>query len=131
MEKKMKRHKDPRIQFVGIRDTEEPYAFLENDGDISFYSWLSGKERRIIGNILKDGFQLVKEQLKEVQKKSWEFDEKTEDEFIEATGDMPLWARMSKGNYFIEELEELDPETLDKVVDLAELWEDRIKKLRN
>lgn len=121
-EQEMKKHDDKRIQFVGRRDTSGPYAFLDNCGNISYYTWLSGRERRVAGNIIKEGYQSIKERLQEVHDKGWEFDNKTEDEFWWATvGDMPIWARLWDGNYFQEEIEEIDPRFLDDVVKLSEL----------
>jgi MoaA/NifB/PqqE/SkfB family radical SAM enzyme len=81
VEQKMKKHDDLRIQFVGRRDKSEPYAFLDNYGNVSYYMWLSGRERRVIGNIITDDYQSIQKHLQEVRNKDWEFDERTEDEF--------------------------------------------------
>jgi MoaA/NifB/PqqE/SkfB family radical SAM enzyme len=50
MEQRMSKHNDRRIQFVGRRDISQPYMFLENSGDVSYYNWLSMGERRALGN---------------------------------------------------------------------------------
>jgi MoaA/NifB/PqqE/SkfB family radical SAM enzyme len=121
-EQKMKQRDDPRIQFVGRRDISEPYAFLDNSGNISNYSWFSGRERRVIGNIMKDGFQAVKKRLQEVDQKGWELDEKTEEDFLFAIiGERPIWARLWDGSYSFEEVEEINPKFIDDVKALAEL----------
>ncbi|MBU1136211.1 MAG: radical SAM protein [Nanoarchaeota archaeon] len=121
-EQEMKKHNDRRIQFVSRRDVSKPYAFLDNCGDVSYYTWLSGRERRVAGNIIRDGYQTIQKYLQEVHDKGCEFDDKTEDEFWWASfGDMPIWARLLGGNYFHEELEKIDPDFLDDVVELSEL----------
>jgi len=130
MEQHMKKHKDKRIQFVGIRDYSRPnYAFLDNSGDVSFYSWFSYRERRVIGNILRDGFSFVKQKFQELEEKGWEFDDKGEDEFINALYDRPLWARAWDGNYDFEELEEMNGQYYDSFNHLVELYNEREKQL--
>lgn len=130
-EQQMKKHNDERIQFVGRGDTPEPYAFLDNCGDVRYYTWLSGRERRVAGNIIRDGYQTIQDRLKEVHEKDWEFDDKTEDEFWWATvGNMPIWARLWDGNYLQEEVEEIHPDFLDDVVSLSELHKKKQKHLK-
>jgi MoaA/NifB/PqqE/SkfB family radical SAM enzyme len=126
-EQQMKKHNDKRIKFVGRRDTSEPYAFLDNCGNVSYYTWLSQGERRIIGNIISDSYQTIRERLQEVHDKDWEFDNKTEDEFWWATvGNMPIWARLWDGTYFHEEIEKIKPAFLDDVIALSELHTKRV-----
>lgn len=126
-EQEMKKHADSRIQFVGRRDTSEPYIFLDNYGNVSYYTWLSGKERRVAGNIINDGYQTIQKCLQEIHDKDWEFDNKSEDEFWWATvGNMPIWVRLWDGNYFQEEFEEIQPDFLDDVVSLSELYTRRV-----
>jgi len=57
--RRMRRYKDPRIQFAPIAGVEEPYMFLDNAGDITTYDCLSGTRRIEFGNILQDGFDNV------------------------------------------------------------------------
>ena len=123
MEQEMPKHE--HIQFVGLRDYKRPYAFLDNSGDVSFYAWFSGRERRVLGNIIKDGFSFVKERLKEVHEKAWAFDNESEDEFVNATMDRPVWARLDEGNYCDEEIEEIDEDYIEDVEHLAELHRER------
>lgn len=112
---------DPRVKFVGQRDTPIPYAFMDNRGDISSYTWLSGNKRRVIGNI-SEGYDKIVSYLTEIHEKDWELDDQTQDEFWVATvGDMPLWARLWDGSYFFEEIEEVSPDYLEKVAFLAKL----------
>lgn len=126
MEQQMKQHKDGRIQFVAIRDAESPYAFLDNSGDVRFYTWFSDIERRVLGNIIWDGFPFVKERLQEVHEKGWEFDATTQNEFINATaGDMPIWTRLWDGSYCDEEVELIDKRFYDEISNLAGIYEKR------
>ncbi|MBL7160615.1 MAG: radical SAM protein [Candidatus Aenigmarchaeota archaeon] len=121
-EQRMKKLGDSRIQFVGRNDTPEPYAFLDSCGNISYYTWLSQGERRIVGNILSDGYQTIQKRLQEIHDRDWGFDDKTEDEFWWATvGNMPIWARLRDGSYSHEELEKVEAGFLDDVMVLSEL----------
>jgi MoaA/NifB/PqqE/SkfB family radical SAM enzyme len=109
-EEEIRRHRDQRVQFVGIRDGKTPYAFLENSGEITYYTWFSCDERRSAGNILTDGFSSVMQRLREVEEKGWELDEDSEKDFNEATfGDVPLWARIHDGTFSYDELDEIRP----------------------
>jgi len=121
-EENMRQYNDERIQFVGVRDTPTPYAFLDNSGDISFYTWSSGRKRRVLGNMIKDDFSVIRKRLKEVHESRWDFDEQTEDELITAMNDKPIWARLFDGNFFIEEIEEISPEHHKTVAHLRDLY---------
>lgn len=121
-EQEMKKYNDSRVQFVGRRDAPEPYAFMDNSGDVSYYTWLSRKERRVIGNIMRDGYRTIRKRLQEVHEKDREFDDKTYDEEWWAdVGDMPLWARLWDGSYFPQEIEKIKPKFWGAVKELSEL----------
>lgn len=122
MEQKMKLNDDERIQFIGIRDTLEPYFFLDNLGSVSYYAWLSLRKRRVIGNIINDGSHAIRERLQEVHDKDLEFDDISEEEFRAALfGDVPLWGRLWDGSYSQEEINVIKPEFYDVFMALAEL----------
>ncbi|MBU1199462.1 MAG: radical SAM protein [Nanoarchaeota archaeon] len=129
MEEQMKKNNDKRIQFVGIRDFSKPvYVFLDNSGDIRFYSWFSDRARRVIGNILTEGFSVVRSKLEEQAEKGWTYDGKGEDEFINAKCNRELWARYYEGAFDIEEIEMIQPEYLDKFYHLVDLFNKREQK---
>jgi MoaA/NifB/PqqE/SkfB family radical SAM enzyme len=131
MEQRMKLNDDERIKFVGIRDTPEPYFFLDNLGGVSYYTWLSLTKRRVAGNIIKDGFQAVRERLQEVHDKDSEFDDESAEGFNAATcGDLPPWARYDEGNFSYEELEAMRPEFDGVFMALAKLYNKRTRKNR-
>ncbi len=122
MEERMAQLGDNRIQFVARKDGEkEPYAFLNNSGQVSFYTWYSGAKRKMLGNISRDRFSEVEEKWKRIK----EMEEYDEDEWVEAGLDMPLWARLYDGSYFIEEVEGILPEHVPEVERLANLWQER------
>ena len=130
MEKQMKQYEDKRIRFVEIRDFSRPaYVFLDNSGNVSFYDWYSFRDRRIIGNILRDGFPAVKKKFQELEEKDWTFDDLGEKEFINSINNKPLWARVEEGAYFIEELEEIDKDYANIFNQLTELYNKRKKQL--
>jgi MoaA/NifB/PqqE/SkfB family radical SAM enzyme len=132
MEKWMKTHNDARIQFVGRRYSSMPYAFLDSRGDVSAYSWLSGRERRVIGNIIIDGMALIIKRLHDIHEKGMEFDDKTEEEFWYATvGDMPLWARLWDGSFSSEETEAVNPRFSRKLRELSKLHEMKVLERSN
>ena len=130
-EEKMKRHRDERVQFVGIHDPKPTYAFLENSGDMLFYRWLSGNERRVAGNVLQDGLPAIMRTLQEIDEKGWEFDETSELEFIDTKMSGPLWTRLYDGSYEYEELEEVKGRFIDDLLHLEELWRERQDMLWN
>lgn len=132
MEQQMEKHNDKKIQFITPIDTQTPYTFLDNRGNVSFYFWFSNQERVVAGNILRDGYQTIQNRLQEMNEKAqdWEFDEKTGEEVWWATvGNLPIWARLYDGDFFFEELEEIEPEFLDDVAALYELYVKRWKAL--
>lgn len=119
MEEEMARLGDDRIQFVARVDSRrEPYAFLKNNGRVDFYAWYSGTKRRGLGDLLKDGFEEVGQRWERIR----EMDDYDEDDWIEAGLDMPLWARLYDGSYWIEEAEAVLPEYIPEVERLANLW---------
>jgi MoaA/NifB/PqqE/SkfB family radical SAM enzyme len=125
-EEKMLKYKDKRVQFVGISDYDRnPYFFVNSLGDVSLATWFSQK-RKIIGNILNEGFNKVKDRAKRKYNDGIGFDEKS---FIETMQDQPLFARAAyEGNYFSEELEEIEEQYHDKFYRLSKLYLARIKR---
>lgn len=122
MEERMAGFNDERIQFVARVDSrKEPYAFLNNSGQVNFYAWYSGTRRRRLGDVLKNGFGEIGQRWQRIR----DMDEYDEDEWIEAGLDMPLWARLDDGSYWIEEVERVSPEYIPEVERLANLWLER------
>lgn len=118
----MAQFSDNRIQFVARKDSrKEPYAFLNNNGQVTFYTWYSGARRKILGDILKNGFGEVEQGWRRIR----EMEEFDEDEWVEAGLDMPLWARLYDGSYLAEEVEGILPEYESEVERLANLWQER------
>ena len=129
-EKQMRQHRDKQVQFVGVRDHDRStYAFLENNGDVCYYRWFSGRERRKIGNIIKDGFSTVINTLRRVENDVALFDEKANEDFVNAINDRPLWARLWEGNYFIEEFDEIKSRYIPAFNRLQALYEAKEKRL--
>lgn len=114
-----------RVEFVPIREKKEPYVFLDNSGDISFYSWFSTTKRRKIGNIFEEGFLEIRRKVKELEQKNWEFDDKGEGEFIDSSMNRPLWARFYDGDYSREEIEKIDQEYMEDFLKLVEIYKQR------
>lgn len=122
MEESIAQSGDNRIQFVARKDSrKEPYAFLNNNGQVNFYAWYSGARRKILGDISRDGFREVGRRWGEIK----EMEEYDEDEWVEAGLDMPLWARLYDGSYFTEEVEAVLPEYVPEVEHLANLWQEK------
>ncbi|MFH1501007.1 MAG: radical SAM protein [archaeon] len=126
-EEKMLEKEDSRIQFVGIRDPpfhNHPYTFLENNGDVSFYSWFSESKRELVGNILTEPYDSILQKLELIADHPW-------DEHDIAAGllDKPVWARVEEGSYAIEEVEDISPRYLSQVEKLARLYLERESSL--
>ncbi len=113
------------VEFVPIREKTNPYAFLDNSGDISFYSWFSTRERRKIGNIFEDGFPKIRKKLEDLKNKNWELDNKSEEEFINSSLNKPLWARFYDGQYFQKEIEKIDQEYIEDFLKLVGIYKER------
>lgn len=123
MGEKMENLKDKRIEFVSKFDiSKEPYAFFQNNGDVSCYAWYGGGQRKKIGNLFDDGFQAVEKRWVKI-KTMEEFDESDNKDRAEADLDVPLWVRLRIGSYFPEELEKVSPKYEKEMEHLADLWE--------
>jgi len=125
MEERIKQ-RDGRVQFVGVHDYDrKPYFFLDQDGDAYMATWFS-QGRKLIGNILKDGFKSVKlRAIREYAKGPFFHEE----DFIDAEQDKPLWARAAwQGNYDAEELDMIDQKYNKRFVHLSRLYLDRLIK---
>jgi MoaA/NifB/PqqE/SkfB family radical SAM enzyme len=104
---------DKRIQFVGVRDYSRPtYAFLDNDGNVRYYAYFSGRKRKALGNILQDD-SFIKKKLGTIHQRIIDhpltFDDESEDEWLEAKLDTPVFVRYYDGDYEIEEIECIKP----------------------
>jgi MoaA/NifB/PqqE/SkfB family radical SAM enzyme len=122
MEERMVQLGDNRIQFVARKDSrKDPYAFLNNNGQVNFYAWYSGDRRKVLGYISSDGFHGVGEKWRKIR----EMEEYEEDEWVEAGSDMPFWARLDDGSYWEEEMEAVLPEYVSEVERLANLWQEK------
>jgi len=122
----MSRYKDKRVQFVGVSDyNRAPYFFLDSNGEVYLATWFS-QARKPIGNLLTEGFRKVKNRAIGEYSKGPLYDEEA---FIETEQCQPLWARAAwEGNFFSEELEDLNPKYYDKFRHLSDLYLTRIKK---
>jgi len=127
MEEKMGKYNDKRVQFVGVRDySREPYFFLNSLGEIYFSSWFSQGKRTFIGNVFDEGFKDVRRKIIKAHEKGIGYDLES---FVERMNDMPLWARAAwEGNYFSEELWEINPRYNKRFLHLSELYLGRLKK---
>ncbi|MGV8152649.1 MAG: radical SAM protein [Candidatus Nanoarchaeia archaeon] len=126
IEEKMSKHKDKRVQFVGVSDyNRAPYFFLDSNGDTYLATWFS-QARKPIGNLLRENFRKVKNKAIREYSKGPFFDE---DSFIETENNQPLFARASwQGNIFVEELQDLNPRYCERFIHLSSLYLERIKK---
>lgn len=119
MEERMKRLGDSRIEFVARVDNgKEPYAFCRNNGQVDYYAWYSQSQRRELGNILEEGFPTVEERWLKIR----DMEDFDESDRAEADWDVPLWARLDLGSYWIEEIEEVLPGYIPEMERLADLW---------
>ena len=79
-----------------------------------------------MGNILKEGFEIVKERAIQADAQGPLFDE---DAFIETEDDSPLWTKYAwEGNYFPEEVEAIDPMYHTSFIYLSELYLERLRR---
>ena len=115
-------HDDPRVQYVSKLDAKEPYAFLENSGDITYYTRSSFRKRDVAGNIFHDGYDSIRDFLQIVDE-DYKHDEES---FLESTiGDLPLWARLWDGSFREEEILQVDKEYIDTMLRLSRLFQKR------
>lgn len=132
MEEELSQYNDERIYFVERKDmSKESYAFINNLGDASYYTWFSGNIRRVLGNIVKEDFETVMKRLGEIEEKGLDYDGDSHDEFVEAINDGPLFARYWEGNYWIEEIEEIKEEFFPLFEKLYNLYAIRKAKMEN
>lgn len=126
-EEQIFKHKDKGVQFVGVSDyNREPYFFLTTAGDVYFCNWFLQGKRKHIGNILEESFETVREKAIEADRQGPLFDEES---FVDAINDRPLWVRTAwEGNYFSEELEDIDPIHYEKFGHLTTLSLNRLKR---
>jgi len=117
-----KKFGDSRMEFVDVLSSRAPYFFVNASGDVEFYTWFSQKRTKL-GNLLEDGFAKTVKKLRRANRQGPMFDQ---NEFVEATTDLPVFARLYEGNYSMEELDNIKPEYRQQVLHLAQLWE--IKK---
>lgn len=115
-----------KVQFVTRQDAATPYFFLDSGGNVSFYSWFSQRERRVIGNLLTEDFNQILQRLSDISEKDLAYDSRTEEDFVWATiGNMPVFARTFDGSYDHEELEQIKHRYLIKFQLLEKLHNKR------
>lgn len=125
-EKEMKKHKDKRMQFVGSNDTQVPYAFLDNSGDIRYYTSFSYDKRRHVGNIIREGFPAVMAKFKDISEQCPYYgDEDLWDEFQKRTMDAAPWERYYDG-IDPQEIECMSPGYYKLFMDLVKLHTKRV-----
>ncbi len=130
IEERMKKLGDERIQFVGVHDPNKvPYLFLDGRGNARTYAWFSINRRPWMGNVLRDGFPSILSRLRRLQREQMEYCARAEEDFVETEAQRPLWARVWEGNFFSEELEEVDPHYREAFNRLANIYIRRQKKL--
>ncbi len=130
-EEAMQRLGDDRVCFVARKNEQSaPYFFIRPGGDVHYYDWCSTNQRRRLGNMLKASLPTILSKMDDLYP---EFSPTSEDrskyteDWLEATADMPVWARMWDGIGFIEEeLDEItDEKVAREVIRLANLWAKR------
>jgi len=132
MEQRMLRQHDARISFAGLHDENRvPYAFLDSTGNISFYTCFSGNERRVLGNIFNDN-RFIKYKLGSIHKEMTDnpifYDDKGENEWLDAKNGAELWTRIWDGAYIIEELEAIKDKYVPAFNRLERLYQRRQKR---
>lgn len=133
MEQRMLRRRDERVNFIGLHDENRlPYAFLDSKGNITFYTCFSGNERRVLGNILDDK-SFIRDKLGLIHKEMTDnpifYDDKAEEEWLDAKNGRELWTRIWDGAYFIEELEAIKPKYAPAFNRLERLYQRRQKRI--
>ena len=124
MEEQMSKHRDKRVQFVGVNDyNRAPYFFLDSKGEVYLATWFS-QYRKPIGNLLTEGFKKIKDKAVKKYSEGPLYDE---EDFIETEQNQSLWARAAwEGNYFSEELEDVSPKYCGRFRHLSRLYLNRI-----
>jgi MoaA/NifB/PqqE/SkfB family radical SAM enzyme len=128
-EEEMLQFNDPRIEFVGVKDMcREPYIFMYPNGDTEFSSWALEGKRIPTGNILKLGFNKIKQDIIDGYNSGTFVPSEI---FFEAVGDRELFVRYAyEGNYDSEELEGIDCKTYaQRFLHLANLHFNRLKRM--
>ena len=122
------RFQDARLRFVGVKDPKPSYIFLDTNGNIQYYGRSAGSKRRILGSTLEKGLKTIIAEAKKLDTNPI-VDDESEQAFVEAANDMPLWARLWEGNYLQEEIDAVLPPFRQKVQKLSELYQKRIERL--
>jgi MoaA/NifB/PqqE/SkfB family radical SAM enzyme len=124
-ERKMKKHRDKRVQFV--LPTDSTYFFVDNIGNVTYYDWFSYAHRMPLGNVMSKGFRNLVGKLKEMHDDT-SYDGSCEDDFVNSTiGDVPLWGRYYDGNYDFEETRKILPKYHERFFDLVILHGKRVR----
>lgn len=126
-EEQIARYNDKRIQFVGVADYDKPpYFFLDMNGEVYFSDWFSQGQRKSLGNILDEGFEVVRDKVMQAYAEGVLFDEPS---FVDTENSKPLWARAAyEGNYDWEELERIDSKYGERFIHLSQLYLNRLKR---
>jgi sulfatase maturation enzyme AslB (radical SAM superfamily) len=129
MEERMTKYGDARIQFV-VRQDGEDYSFLRPSGDVDYYKHHSINKRRNLGNILVEGLPELRRKWEGRHDSGSELEDDSE-EFFEFEGCLPLWLRMDLGNYWEEEIDEVDGRSWPKIWRITDLWKAREKRIED
>ena len=118
-EESMKEYNDPRIRFSRQTD-RNTYFFLYNNGEVEVYLPHSTK-RILMGNIFTKGFRRIKREVNQIYNSGRVIDPRDSEDFFATESDLPLWARIWEGNYFLEESNGLPGKYATKFNRLTEL----------
>jgi hypothetical protein len=98
---------------------------LDSEGEVYYSIFFSGKRVKI-GNLLEQGYEKVNGALTEAVSQGLLFDSES---FVDLEQDKPLFARLWEGNYDVEEFEEIDGRSMNKVGRLYDLYRKRIDRV--
>jgi MoaA/NifB/PqqE/SkfB family radical SAM enzyme len=127
-EKSMRRYHNKKVQFVGDREYKPTYVFLKNNGDLLYYLWSSDRERIKLGNLFKNRFSTIKNRFIQLEANPASFNPCNFEDFFNTEQELPIWARIWLGNYYIEELDEVPEEQFRDMITLHNLYIQREKK---
>lgn len=112
-EDRLRKFKDDRIRFISCTD-KMPYLFLKNNGAISYHPWFWSRDK-VFGNLLDENFGYITNLVDE-------FIGSDSEDFFDAKWELPLWVRFIEGNYYTEEIEDLNSEDVKEFIELSELY---------
>lgn len=130
LEAEAKFPKDRRVRFVAMRDPAKPYVFVDSVGNVSYYDWISTDKRPVVGNVLTDGIEKIRERVREINENFLGENCERDEEFAAADGgELPPWAQLRDGNLPWGELDGIHPKVVERMWRLGELYWKRREKI--